>query len=370
MMPPEVFFHHNNRINMLSTDERKFVLKTYLQTNSVSKVRSEFRKKYNLPSNSKRIPSRFVIWRLSKKFDAEASVLPGRHKGLTYRSRKADKVKTVKDIVTDNPSISIRHCSAMTGYSKSYIQKVIKKELKMKSYKLQLLHHMKEGDPQKRIIFSDDLLQRGNGFINTIVFSDESTFNLNGKVFTHQARIWGIERPTTFLQYNDRNSPKLNVFCAMSRSKIYGPYFFKGENVKADEYLRMLKYWLLPQLENDIIFMQDGAPPHWACEVRALLNERLPRRWIGRASDADDAIVSWPPRSPDLTPCDFFLWGFIKGKVFCPPLPESIDQMKARIRLAISTITTSLLERVWANFHKRLMKVKARRGRHFEHLRI
>ena len=44
-----------------------------------------------------------------------------------------------------------------------------------------------------------------------------------------------------------------------------------------------------------------------AREVTAVLNERLPKRWINRASDADDAIVSRPPRSPDLTSSDFFL---------------------------------------------------------------
>ena len=79
--------------------------------------------------------------------------------------------------------------------------------------------------------FSDDLLQRNSDFVTTIVFSDKSTFNLNGKVSTHQTRIWGTKRPTTFLEHNARNSPKLNVFCAISTSKIYGPYFLKGESV-------------------------------------------------------------------------------------------------------------------------------------------
>ena len=183
----------------------------------------------------------------------------------------------------------------------------------------------------------------------------------------------GIRTPSNapkFLEHNERNSPKLNVFCAMSITKIYGPYFFKGDTVKADEYFAMLRDWLLPQLENDVIFMQDGAPPHWALEVRALLNERLSKRWIGRATDMDDALVNWPPRSPDLTPCDFFLWGYIKGKVFYSPLPATLDQIKARIQLAIGTITGPLLQRVWSNFHRRLLKVKARKGHHFEHLRI
>ena len=29
-----------------------------------------------------------------------------------------------------------------------------------------------------------------------------------------------------------------------------------------------------------------------------------------------------PPRSPDATPCDFFLWGYVKDQVYVPPLPR------------------------------------------------
>ena len=63
-----------------------------------------------------------------------------------------------------------------------------------------------------------------------------------------------------------------------------------------------------------ILFMQDRAPPHWSTIVRDWLNEKLPNRWIGRGADTD-LNTKWPPRSPDLTPCDFFLWGYIKSKV-------------------------------------------------------
>ena len=45
-------------------------------------------------------------------------------------------------------------------------------------------------------------------------------------------------------------------------------------------------------------------PFHWALTVRESLNNSFPQRWIGR-----DGPIAWPPRSPDLTPLDFFFWG-------------------------------------------------------------
>ena len=77
----------------------------------------------------------------------------------------------------------------------------------------------------------------------------------------------------------------------------------------------MLQTWLLPQMSEDsedFIFQQDEAPPHWHRDVRYFLNESLPQRWIGRVGKEDLSLQFWPPRSPDLTPCDFFLWGFVK----------------------------------------------------------
>ena len=46
--------------------------------------------------------------------------------------------------------------------------------------------------------------------------------------------------------------------------------------------------------------------------------------------------------TPDATPCDFFLWGYVKDKVYVPPLPASIPELKVRIRTATETITTDM----------------------------
>jgi len=56
-----------------------------------------------------------------------------------------------------------------------------------------------------------------------------------------------------------------------------------------------------------------------------------------------------PPRSPDATACDFFLWGYVKDQVYIPPFPASIPELKVRIRTAIETITADMLQTVGTN---------------------
>lgn len=54
-------------------------------------------------------------------------------------------------------------------------------------------------------------------------------------------------------------------------------------------------------------FMLDGTPPH---HTRQQLHYLFPGRLIGREAGNNAAYrtnIIWPPRSPDLNPCDIFL---------------------------------------------------------------
>ncbi|PSN54080.1 hypothetical protein C0J52_03070 [Blattella germanica] len=127
--------------------------------------------------------------------------------------------------------------------------------------------------------------------------------------------------------------------------------------------------WLFPQLAAEgghYLFQQDGAPPHWHLAVRTYLNEHLPNRWIGRAGPNDQVLFKWPPRSPDLTVCDFFLWGYVKDIVYRPPLPATLDDLQERITGAINSITVDILHRVWSELDYRIDVCRATGGAHIE----
>jgi len=62
----------------------------------------------------------------------------------------------------------------------------------------------------------------------------------------------------------------------------------------------------------------------------------FPRRLISLRGD-----VEWPARSPDLSPCDVFLWGYLKEKVF-KHRPRSREDLKERIQQEIDSIPPEL----------------------------
>jgi len=108
-----------------------------------------------------------------------------------------------------------------------------------------------------------------DNFLPRLIFSDEVTFRLSGKVNRHNVFLWGLQNPQEALEH-ERDSPKVNVFCALSQTKVYGPFFFAENTVTGVTYLAILQNWFLPQMSGDsedLIFQQDGAPPHWHRDV-------------------------------------------------------------------------------------------------------
>jgi hypothetical protein len=94
----------------------------------------------------------------------------------------------------------------------------------------------------------------------------------------------------------------------------------------------------------------------------------LPQRWIRRAGGEGNCLAKCPPMSPDMTPWDFFLWGYLKDRVYVPPLPQNLEERKRRIREATTTVTEGMLQRVWQEFDYRVDICRVTRGSHIESL--
>ena len=79
-----------------------------------------------------------------------------------------------------------------------------------------------------------------------------------------------------------------------------------------------------------------------------VVRQMFPQHVVSRFSD-----VPWPPRSPDLSACDFFLWGYVKSKVYVRE-PRTFDDLKVSIREEIATVPQEKLVNVMQNFEERL----------------
>ena len=110
----------------------------------------------------------------------------------------------------------------------------------------------------------------------------------------------------------------------------------------SERYVEMLRNFLRPQLRSlrvnmeEMWFQQDGATARTARASMTVVRQMFPQHIVSRFGD-----VPWPPRSPDLTACDFFLWGYLKSKVYVRK-PRTVDDLKVCIREEIATVSQEI----------------------------
>ncbi|GFS68600.1 DUF4817 domain-containing protein [Trichonephila clavipes] len=117
----------------------------------------------------------------------------------------------------------------------------------------------------------------------------------------------------------------------------------KGDKAVCVLYFGTVKLW----------FQQDGATCHTARATIDLLKDTFGDRLISRFGP-----VNWPPRSCDLTPLDYFLWGYVKSLVYADK-PQTLDHLEDNIRRVIADIRPQMLEKVIENWTSRLDYIRA-----------
>ena len=73
----------------------------------------------------------------------------------------------------------------------------------------------------------------------------------------------------------------------------------------------------------------------------------------------------WPARSPDITPLDFFLWGYVKTNVFKSEIKD-IDDLKTKITEAVASVRPEMLVKTWTEVKSRLEMLAENGERHIE----
>ncbi|GBO41004.1 hypothetical protein AVEN_8321-1, partial [Araneus ventricosus] len=71
--------------------------------------------------------------------------------------------------------------------------------------------------------------------------------------------------------------------------------------------------------------------------------------------------MAWQPRSPDITPLDFHLWGYVKQHVYSERI-NGINHLKQRITDVIHSVTPDVLTRVWEKLDYPLCVCRATNG--------
>ncbi|CAH2000968.1 unnamed protein product [Acanthoscelides obtectus] len=262
-------------------------------------------------------PAEGAIRKLVIKFRTQFILLDIKPPTRRRRVMTEENIAAVSASVSDDREMSIRRRSQQLGICYSTTWKILRQDLDVKPYKIQLVQELKPHDLPQRFQFAH--------------------FWLNGYVNKQNCRIWSEDQPEA-LQELPMHPEKITVWCGLQAGGIIGPYFFKDDNgrnvtVNGERYQLDLA---------DMWFQQDGATCHTAHETMALL-------------------------SCDLTPLDYFLWGHVKANIYGDK-PATIDALEANIEAFIREIPADMLERVCQNWTLCMGHLKRSRGPHLHEI--
>lgn len=357
--------------NMVWTGQhRGFAVRAYFENNkSVIATQRAFRRQFNIPRNNA-VPNANTIRTWARQLEETGSTLRRRTHGRRRTVRTPENVELVRAAFVQSPRRSSRKHAVALGMSDRSLRRILHFDLQFHPYKIMMAQELTVADYAKRRELCEQMLAR---IPPAAVFfsSDEAHFHLSGAVNKQNFRYWAENNPR-IIHERPLHSPKLTVWCAVSQLGVIGPYFFEEEGVtvtvNSERYVSMLENFLQPRLEEileeeqleDLWFQQDGATAHTARNSLNVLKEMFPGRLVSLRGD-----VGWPARSPDLSICDFFLWGYLKQKVF-KTRPHTLQELRERIIEEVNATPRDMCQRAVQNFRDRLQQCVTANGRHLE----
>lgn len=268
-----------------------------------------------------------------------------------------------------------RQIAKVLHIHRSSVQRIIRNELHLRSFKKVPLHSLNAAQKQQRLEKSRALLRLPASSLKKIIFTDEKNFTLSAPRNSQNDRVNGMGTKAAISisrlqRQQEQFSQHVMVSAGVSyRGKTRLHFVEPGVKVNADYYSNtLLRQGLIPDCvqlfpDRNFIFQQDSAPSHTARLTVHFLQEQNIPFWGKEV---------WPAKSPDLNPMDYRVWALLEQKVYeTVKQYPSIESLKAALVRAWESLNESTIRKCIIGdkgFRKRLEAVVAQNGGHVETL--
>lgn len=361
-----------NKMPRLNKDQRVWICLEFGRTNNAHEVSRRWHRRW--PNDQ--APTIRTILKTFSKFVNEGTCL-NVNKGRSGRLRTARTPEIIEQVRNSLNADGLRS-SRRNGLqlTRSSFLRIVHLDIKFHPYVLIRRQKLKQDDPAQRLLFCNRLIQTlaaEPNFLDNLITSDEAIFSLNSEVNTRNVVCYaerGDGHPEDHYVEFSQGADKIMVWVGLTRQGVVlGPHFIEGR-MNTQEYLRIIRYSVIQRefRQNNINravtwWQQDGAPAHTSNASIRYLRGQFPNRLMGKNGD-----WPWPPRSPDLAICDFFLWGYLKHKIWNVPVnqqPQNLLQLRQSIQRECNNLDRQMIQRAFDGMVSRTRLCIDQRGRAF-----
>jgi len=308
-----------------------------------------------------------TIRRWVVRFKAGKTDLEDMHRsGRPITEKSPSNIALIESLIDDNPRISYSYLEEYTSMSRGTLIRIIKDELHLSKRSSRWIpHQLSANNKQRRVEFAKAMLHKfnsGEWRIDQILTGDESIFYHRKIEKRAQTSSWkrACEPPDTVVR-RDRFEPK-SMICIFFRTT--GPVLIhsvkKGESIDSQYYIENCLAPAFEALKKErrssglrgIKLLHDGARPHIASNTRNFIES------------SGIIEIDHPPYSPDLAPCDYWLFDYIKRNLEDEESDQTLVKSITRI---LKNIPHSEYLKTFKKYIERLELCIMAEGDYFEH---
>ena len=360
-------------------DQKLFCVMSKNKGATTDQIRQEFSEKWP----TKNPPTRKSIFNFEKQLNEKKNLADQRKgkSGRRFTVRTQENIQSVKHLLEsekdrkpDQPGSSCRR--NMMNISKSSFNRIVLKDLSWRPYKIIRRQKISPANADMRLQMGRFLASKPKRYFENLIVSDEAWFTMGGHVMNRKNNVLyarcGQGVPQQWFTEAEQSHDKVMVFCLLAGGgEKFGPFFFKKDKtIDSHSYKWLLAHQVIPEIKqrlgmdrfNQAIWQQDGAKPHQAHIVMDWLDQVFGDRML--ALKARQGMF-WAPASPDMNPCDFFLWGHMKELVY-RPMPANMLDLKRKITEVFNSISEETVRKAVFNMMSRAQKLVVEGGKGFE----
>lgn len=312
--------------------------------------------------------SRTRVFEWFKRFqDGREDISDDLRTGRPCSVKTDENIERIGNLVRQDRRLTIRAISELTGIDKECVRQILHDSFNMNKVCSKLVPKCltAEQKESRKQICSDILenIENDATFLERVITCDESWFFIYDPETKRQSMHW--KSPNSPRQKKARMTK--SKFKAMMvvffdiRGIVHIEWVPEGQTVNQKYYISVLrklrervrrKRQVLWKNKSWILH-QDNAPAHTALSVKTFLAKyNIP-------------ILDHPPYSPDLAPCDFFLFpkvkAVLKGTRF-----ESVEAVKEKATEVMNSVSQNELQHCFAQWKVRMEHCRDRGGEYIE----
>jgi histone-lysine N-methyltransferase SETMAR len=314
------------------------------------------------------VPGLSTVKRWSKLFrDGREEIEDKARPGRPITETTAENIQQVRLIINDDPHITIEDIQEQTDLSFGTVQRIVSDHLNLRKVTARYIpKDLTDVQRAERVrICKENLLkfQQGTWRLCDVITGDESWFRHKqfGRKISNKAWVGAGDPPPTVVR-GSRFVPRtlFSIFFKSNGSMLIHR-IERGRNIDHHYYINQCLRPLIDEIKRQrpsygtrgIKILHDNARPH----VHNRTSDYLESEGL--------TIIPHPPNSPDLSPCDFWLFDLIKENLADQSDAESLHDAVIDF---MNSITQDEYKKTFDKWIERMQLCVHNDGHYFEHL--